>query len=70
MHNFRDERTGRQIITTYAPIFRGKLEKLERRGQGHCAEAVKLRKTLALIDRAQTRPHLEDDRQPFLAAAE
>jgi len=54
----------------YAPIFREKLKKLERRGQGRCAEAVKLRKTLALVDRAQTRPHLEDDRQPFLAADE
>ncbi len=70
MQKFQDERTGRQIITTYAPIFRGKLEKLERRGQGHCAEAVKLRKTLARIDRAQTRSHLEDGGQPFPAAAE
>lgn len=70
MQKSQDERTGRQIITTYAPIFRGKLEKLERRGQGHCAEAVKLRKTLARIDRAQTRPHLEAGGQPFPAAAE
>ena len=70
MPKFQDERPGRRIITTYAPIFRGKLEKLERRGQGHCAEAVKLRKTLALIDQAQARPHLDDGGQPFLAAAE
>lgn len=70
MHKFQDERPSRQIITTYAPIFREKLKKLERRGQGRCAEAVGLRRTLALIDRAQTRPHLEDGRQPFLAAAE
>ena len=70
MQKFQDERTGRQIITTYAPIFRGKLEKLERRGQGHCAEAVRLRKILARIDRAQTQSHLEDGGQPFPAAAE
>jgi|TARA_R110000787_G_scaffold170161_3_gene282868 hypothetical protein len=38
----------------YAPIFREKLKKLERRGQGRGAEAVRLRRTLALVDRAQT----------------
>ncbi len=70
MPKLEDERPGRQITTAYAPIFRDKLKKLERRGQEHCAEAVRLRKTLALIDSAQARPHFEGGGPPFLAAAE
>lgn len=70
MPKLQDGCADHQIITTYAPIFRSKLKKLERRGQGQCAEAATLRKALALIDRAQARPHLEDGHQPFLAAAE
>ncbi|WP_146149144.1 hypothetical protein [Nitratireductor sp. StC3] len=65
MQTLQDERTNRQIITIYAPIFMEKLERLERRGQGHCLEAVELRKTLALIDRAQARSHLEHDARRF-----
>lgn len=70
MQKAQEERPSCQIITIYLPIFREKLEKLEKRGRGNCAEAANLRKTLARIDRAQTHPHLEDGDQPFLAAAE
>ncbi len=54
----------------YAPIFREKLEKLERRGKAHDPEAVKLRETLARIDRAQNQLSLSEDRECYAAAAE
>lgn len=59
-----------QIITMYVPIFREKLEKLERRGQGRSEDAIKLRKALAQVDRVQSRSRLKDRNRPSLAAAE
>ena len=59
-----------QMITMYAPIFREELEKLERRGKAHDPEAVKLRETLARIDRAQNQLSLSEDRECYAAAAE
>jgi hypothetical protein len=41
-----------QFITMYLPIFREKLERLERQGQGSTAEAERLRRTLAQVEEA------------------
>ncbi len=70
MHDIQNDHPDHQIITAYGPIFREKLKKLERRGKGHCAEADKLRKALARIDRAMAGSRREHDGQQFLAAAE
>jgi hypothetical protein len=39
-----------QFITMYLPIFREKLERLERQGQGSTPEAERLRRTLAQVE--------------------
>ena len=39
-----------EAITIYVPIFREKLAKLERRGLGRTAEAVRLRRVITRID--------------------
>ncbi len=69
MHDVQNDRPNRQIITIYEPIFKEKLERLERRGQGHCAEAAGLRKTLALIYSARTGSRHDEQNQPLSAAA-
>ena len=65
--------TGRETITVYAPIFREKLEKLERRGQGQSEEATRLRATLARLDRAKSpgrpQPHPKEDEAVLTAVA-
>lgn len=70
MRDARNEHQGMEIITMYAPIFREKLEKLERRGQGHYPEALKLREALARIDHAQAGPSLQVKDRRSLAASE
>lgn len=59
-----------QFITIYVPIFREKLEKLKRRGQEDCTEAIQIRETLAAIDTACRKSCLRDDNRPLLTAAE
>ena len=39
-----------EAITIYVPIFREKLAKLERRGLGRTAEALRLRNVITRID--------------------
>mgnify|MGYP000315482545 CR=1 FL=1 len=41
-----------QTITMYLPVFREKLERLERRGKGRSAEAKRLRETIAKVEAA------------------
>ncbi len=67
MQNAQDDRQGVKIITMYAPIFREKLDRLERRGQGLCREAVKLREALARVDR-QTGRSVQAYERPSVAA--
>lgn len=61
---------GRPIVTVYVPIFREKLAKLERRGDGDKPEAIQLRRTLARIDRAAAQSSPCDGYQIRLTAAE
>lgn len=70
MHDIRNDRTGGVVITTYAPIFREKLQKLEDRGKGDCTEAVNLRKTLMNIDHALRECGTADDTRRLLPAAD
>jgi hypothetical protein len=57
-----------QIFTMYVPIFRDKLERLERRGESDSAEANALRNSLAQLDiRTSGAPQVERPR-PYLAA--
>tara|TARA_R110000803_G_scaffold36482_1_gene78306 strand:- start:2531 stop:2812 length:282 start_codon:yes stop_codon:yes gene_type:complete len=70
MTDSQDQCDGRPVIMVYVPIFREKLAKLERRGDGHTPEAVRLRRTLARIDLGLTKSRSCDDRQIRLTAAE
>ena len=45
-----------EFITMYFPIFREKLAKLEARGQGRCAEALRLRKAIATVEDSEPEP--------------
>ena len=45
-----------EFITMYFPIFREKLAKLEARGQGRCAEAMRLRRAIATVEDAAPEP--------------
>lgn len=60
MRDTQNEQLSGQIITIYAPIFREKLKRLERRGKTDCVEAIRLRKTLAQIDEVMLGPRLPD----------
>lgn len=68
MESTKNDPQGNQVITMYAPIFREKLQKLERRGQGHSTEAMSLRKTLALVEQAQTPSSQEATQRIHLVA--
>ena len=50
MSDGQTERKNGRIVTTYLPIFRDKLAKLEWCGLGHSEEAQKLRRTLAFAE--------------------
>lgn len=70
MTDIQKDQHGRQFVTVYIPIFREKLEKLQRRGQGSSAEAVELRKTLALVDNKWIVSHHQGNiafSRPFLS---
>lgn len=45
-----------EFITMYLPIFREKLAKLEARGQGRSAEALRLRKAIATVEDSVPEP--------------
>jgi hypothetical protein len=64
----QNARPNRQIITPYEPMFKEKLERRERRGQGRCSEAAGLRKALALICSARTGSRHDEQDQPLSAA--
>ena len=50
MSKAQTERRNGPIITTYIPVFKDKLAKLENRGRGSCEEARRLRNTIALAE--------------------
>lgn len=50
--NDANETMTAHIITLYLPVFRERLERLERRGQGSSAEAANLRKTIERVEKA------------------
>jgi len=59
-----------RVITAYVPIFRDKLSKLERQGQGHSEEARKLRTTLANADLNSASSQTNGDCRCHLVAAQ
>tara|TARA_R110000787_G_scaffold30556_1_gene81870 strand:+ start:832 stop:1044 length:213 start_codon:yes stop_codon:yes gene_type:complete len=59
-----------QIITMYIPVFKDKLENLEKRGLGGSEEAQRLRKTIYLVETRSSPMEAEEDERRFLVAAE
>jgi hypothetical protein len=58
MNKTQTQRKRVDIISTYIPIFRERLAKLEQRGRGHCEEAQKLRQTVAQAENESPLPAL------------
>ena len=58
MNKTQTQRTRIDMISTYIPIFRERLAKLEQRGRGHCEEAQKLRQTVAQAENESPLPAL------------
>ncbi len=69
MSKVQTERKNGRMITTYIPVFKDKLAKLEKRGLGHCEEARRLRDTIAHAE-ATSSPLEEEGERRFLIAAE
>ncbi len=59
-----------EIITMYIPVFKDKLEKLEKRGLGGSEEAQRLRKTIYPVETRPSPMETEEDKNQFLFAAE
>jgi len=69
MSEEQTERKNGRIITTYMPVFKDKLAKLEKRGLGHCEEAQRLRNTIVLVESKSSplKADKGDRRFPFAA---
>lgn len=70
MPNAQTERKNAQIITMYIPVFKDKLEKLQKRGLGGSEEAQRLRNTITLVETRSSPTEAEEDEPRFLVAAE
>lgn len=70
MSKAQTERKNGPTITTYIPVFKDKLAKLENRGLGHCEEAQRLRNTITLVETRSSPTEAEEDEPRFLVAAE
>lgn len=64
------ERTNGCVITTYIPVFKDKLAKLERRGLGHSEEALRLRVTIARVEERSSPSVAGDESRLLVIAAE
>ena len=70
MSQAQTEQKNDRMITTYIPVFKDKLAKLERRGLGRCEEARRLRATIARVEESSSLLEGNIDDRPFLVAAE
>lgn len=70
MSEAQPEQKNGRIITTYIPVFRDKLAKLEKRGLGHCEEAQRLRNTIMPVESKLSPPEADKGDRRFLFAAE
>ncbi|MBD3668234.1 MAG: hypothetical protein RLO08_14750 [Parvibaculaceae bacterium] len=70
MSDVRTEQRNGRPITTYIPVFKDKLARLERRGLGQSDEAQKLRATIAYVEAHSCPAAHKDDDHPVLVAAE
>ncbi|MFN3231305.1 MAG: hypothetical protein ACE363_03980 [Alphaproteobacteria bacterium] len=69
MHDVKGKESSSQMISMYVPIFREKLERMERRGEGRSDEAIRLRTLLAEVDRLHGVSGGQEDDTQGLAAA-